>query len=109
LYLDNLSEDYTQIKNRIATNLDQLKDTLDTDQFNEIHESLNSKYKQAALKPRTEGRPAPTRGRAEFRPPQRSTSQRARNVPPRRREPPMRGNNKDLVGQIMALITNRYQ
>jgi hypothetical protein len=102
LFLDKLSEDYTQIRSKITNYFDQLKDTLDEQQFNEIQDSLTSKYKQAATKPPSAPRRPPnaTSGSSRVWNPQRQQSQMGTrpfrsNTRPRDTTAQYRGN--DLV------------
>jgi hypothetical protein len=113
LYLDKLTEDYTQIRSKINHNFDQLKDTLDDQQFDEVKESLTSKYKQAAAKPPSAPRRAPiapTRNE-RTRNPQRQPSQMGQRQyrPVRPRDTNAQYRNNDVVGQIMALINKRFK
>jgi hypothetical protein len=114
LFLDKLSEDYTQVRSKITQNFDQLKDTLDEQQFNEIQESLTTKYKQPAAKPQSAPRrpPTTTQGSSRGRNPQRQQSQvgtRPFRPNTRPRDTTAQYRSNDLVGQIMALINKRYK
>jgi hypothetical protein len=51
LFLDKLADDYTHIKRRIEEKFGAMKDTLEPNQFEEIRDSLTTKYKKAATKP----------------------------------------------------------
>jgi hypothetical protein len=106
-----------------------MKEALEPAQFTEISESLASNYKKAASKPPgdfcrgiprqpTRQQPGTRQGqeRAPYRPPQ-SNNRGPRQQPPARRYVPMRAPRRGtqppidtsyLVGQIMALISNKY-
>jgi hypothetical protein len=128
--MDKLKEDYIDIKRKISEKMDSTKDALDPSQFTEIQEALVNNYKKAASRPprdtyRTKQRPpmwpqgrrpvqAPARRpyrQTQFQPrEQRSQQFQRRESPIRgpRRNNPMPMNNNDLIGQIMALINNKY-
>jgi hypothetical protein len=125
--MDKLKEDYIDIKRKITEKMDSMKDTLKPSQFTEIQEALVSNYKKAASRPpgdmyinkqRPQMRPQGRRsGQAPARRPfrqiqyQRSQQFQRRDAPIRgpRRNNPVPINNNDLIGQIMALINNKYQ
>jgi hypothetical protein len=114
LFLDKLSEDYKQIRSKITQKFDQLKNTPDEHQFDEIKESLNNKYKQAAAKPPSAPRRPPNaaQGSSRMRNPQRQPSQmgtRPFRSKPRPRDTTAQYRGNGVVGQIMALINKRYK
>jgi hypothetical protein len=129
LYMDKLKEDYIDTKRKINEKMDTMKEAQEPAQFSEISESLALNYKKAASKPPgdfrrgiprqpTRQQPGTRQGqtRAPYRPPQ-ANNRGMRQQPVRRYVPmraPRRGtqppiNTIDLVGQIMALISNKYQ
>jgi hypothetical protein len=129
LYMDKLKDDYIDTKRKINEKLDEMKESLEPAQFNEIKDSLSLNYKKAASKqpvdfrrgvPRQPARQQPGarqgQPRAPYRPP--PAQNRGLRQQPSRRFVPMRAprrstqppiNTGDLVGQIMALISNKYQ